>query len=107
MPHLQPANEQVSAIQIRRAFNIKLGRGGEWEADSLARNLMRIGWPNNSLDDINSGNWDALERQLRNEISHTGTATRAVTSLREIVTSTAEDVWITFHGSRLWWCRLA
>ncbi len=24
-----------------------------------------------------------------------------------IVGSTPSDVWITFHGSRLWWCRLA
>jgi restriction endonuclease len=109
MPHLQHRPEKLAGepIQIRRAFYIKLGRGGEWEADSLARNIMRIGWPNNSLEDINSGNWDAIEHRLRCDQPHQGTATRDVNALRDIVASTEEDIWITFHGSRLWWCRLA
>lgn len=73
----------------------------------LARHVMRIGWPNNSLEDINSRNWDAIERQLRSDQPHQGTATPDINALRDIVESTEEDVWITFHESRLWWCRLA
>lgn len=109
MPHFQPQPDKLTAqpIQIRRAYYIKLGRGGEWEADSLARNIMRIGWPNNSLEDMNTGNWASIELRLRDDQPHQGTATRDVNALRDIVTSTEEDVWITFHGSRLWWCRLA
>jgi hypothetical protein len=93
-------------IQIRNAFYIKLGRGGEWEADSLARNIMRIGWRSNSLEDINSGNWEAIEQRLRSDRRHQGTAKRDFNALRDIVDSTEADAWITFHKSRLWWCRL-
>jgi hypothetical protein len=105
MPHLEPQEE--SRIPFRRAFYIKLGRGGAWELDSIANHIMRIGWPGSSLADINSHNWDAIELKLRAELAHQGTATRDVNALREIVLSTEADVWITFHGSRLWWCRLA
>jgi hypothetical protein len=105
MPHLEP--QEAFSIQLRRAFYIKLGRGGAWEADSLANHIMRIGWPGSALADINSHNWDVIERKLRAELPHQGTATRDSNALREIVVSTEEDVWITFHRSRLWWCRLA
>jgi len=97
----------VQEVQIRRAYYIKLGRGGMWEADSLARNIMRIGWAKNSVADINSHNWEIIETQLRAEQKNHGAVTRDLNALREIKASTQEDVWITFHASRLWWCRLA
>jgi hypothetical protein len=105
MPHLEPQDK--SLITLRRAFYIKLGRGGLWEADSLANNIMRIGWNDSPLADINSQNWDAIEHKLRAKLSHQGTATRDYNALKEIVASNEEDVWITFHKSRLWWCRLS
>ena len=105
MPHLGPREE--SPIPLHRAFYIKLGKGGAWELDSIASHIMRIGWPGSPLADINSHNWDAIEHKLRGELSHQGTATRDVNALRQIVLATESDVWITFHGSRLWWCRLA
>ena len=105
MPHLEPQDK--SLITLRRAFYIKLGRGGLWEADSLANNIMRIGWTDSPLADINSQNWDAIEHKLRANLSHQGTATRDYNALKEIVASNEEDVWITFQKSRLWWCRLS
>lgn len=104
---LRNEKETTSAIRIQRAFYIKLGRGGKWEADSLARNIMRIGWGNNSVADMNSRNWAVIKRQLRAEKKDQGAVTRDLNALIEIVTSSEEDVWITFHASRLWWCRLA
>ncbi|MEO8099115.1 MAG: hypothetical protein ABI811_15535 [Acidobacteriota bacterium] len=94
-------------MQFRKAFYIKLGKGGEWEKDSLEHDLMRIGWAPNSLEDINSGNWTTIETQLRSAQKHRGTATRDCNALRQIVESSPEDVWITFSSSRLYWCRLA
>jgi hypothetical protein len=68
---------------------------------------MRIGWVSSSLFDINAHNWEAIQHKLRAELSRKGRAARDANALREIVLSTEADVWITFHGSRLWWCRLA
>jgi hypothetical protein len=104
MPHLP---QEECQVPMERAFYIKLGKGGSWELDSIANHIMRIGWSGSSLADINSHNWAAIEYKLRVELSHQGTATRDANALREIVLSTEADVWITFHGSRLWWCRLA
>lgn len=94
-------------MQIRNAFYIKLGKGGEWEAESIQNGKMRLGWTGNPLADVNAGAWESIEGQLRAGQTHQGTATRDVNALQYIVEATDEDVWITFHASRLWWCRLA
>jgi hypothetical protein len=98
--------EGPQAVKIRNAFYIKLGRGGKWEADSLARGLMRIGWSDVPVSDINE-HWDAVERRIRAKNVNPGAATKDINALRAIKASTEEDVWITFHASLLWWCRLA
>lgn len=97
-----------SELAFRNAYYIKLGRGGCWESDSITRSLLRIGWPKQSLEDINSGRWSEIERQLRSELAgRPGEATTALNRLRDIAQSTPDDVWITFHGANMWWARLA
>lgn len=89
-------------------YYIKLGRGGCWEADSIASDLLRIGWASQSIEDINAGNWVKIENELRlvqPDLPHV--ATTDLNRLRDIATSTPDDIWITFHGAKLWWTRLA
>jgi hypothetical protein len=98
----------VPLVNFKNAFYIKLGRGGCWEADSIQTSRLRFGWQNQSLDDINAGQWERIAKQLRQQ--HKGkpqVATKDTNRLRDIAQSTPEDVWITFHGSKLWWTRLA
>ncbi len=95
-------------IAFRNAYYIKLGRGGCWEDDSISHSLLRIGWSKQTLEDINTGRWSEIEQQLR--IEQTGkpqVATTDLNRLRDISQSTSEDIWITFHGAKLWWARLA
>jgi restriction endonuclease len=90
------------------AFYVKLGRGGVWEADSIRTGKLRLGWRNQSIDDINARRWDVIERQLRAE--HAGKPRVAMTDLnrlRDIAESGPDDVWVTFHQAKLWWTRLA
>ncbi|HUZ07276.1 MAG TPA: restriction endonuclease [Candidatus Paceibacterota bacterium] len=97
-----------SSITFRNAYYIKLGRGGSWEEDSISKSLLRIGWSKYSLEDINSGRWSEIEKQL--QIEHTGkpqVATTDFNRLRDIALSTPDDIWITFHGAKMWWGRLA
>ena len=94
-------------MQIQNAFYIRLGKGGEWESSSIRDGLLRFGWSASLLADVNAGAWDKIKQQLRAARYFAQTATRDVNALREIVSSTGEDVWIAFHHSRLWWCRLA
>jgi hypothetical protein len=101
--------ETVPPIDFTSAYYIKLGRGGEWESDSIEHGRLRIGWRGQSVDDINSGRWHVIEKQLRAK-DH-GKRVPATTSdfnaLKCIATSTADDIWITFHKAKLWWARLA
>lgn len=90
-----------------KAYYIKLGRGGSWEADSIKHGRLRFGWRSQTVNDIHAGNWERIGEQLRKE--HAGkpqVATTDLNRLRDITGSTAEDVWITFHGAKLWWTRL-
>ena len=103
----------MEPIVIRNAYYVKLGRGGKWADDSLRNGIIRIGWRNQTLDDINNWRESAIrETELRSrEKDDSPTAKSAVSNdvnaLSKIKHSTPEDVWITFHDSYLWWCRVA
>jgi hypothetical protein len=95
-------------VAFRNAFYIKLGRAGCWEEDSIRSGKLRLGWTNQSLADINAGHWETIEAQLRQEQSGSRqVATTDLRRLRDIVESSADDIWITFHAAKLWWTHLA
>lgn len=94
-------------VAFRHAFFIKLGRKGMWEEDSIRKGILRFGWRGNPIKDINGHNWDKIRRNLTKEHSKKATVTSDVNRLKDIVLSTAEDIWITFHKSKLYWCQLA
>jgi len=95
-------------LTFRNAFYIKLGRGGCWEEDSISRSLLRIGWPKQTLEDINTGRWSDIKQQLRVEQAGKPQVTTSdLNRLRDISQSSADDIWITFHGAKMWWAKLA
>jgi hypothetical protein len=96
-------------LAFANAFYIKLGRKGAWEADSVLTGKLRLGWRRQSVNDINAGRWDEIEKQLREEHRDkpTGVATTDLKALKTIATSSSDDVWITYHQSKLWWTRLS
>ena len=102
----------MEPIVIRNAYYVKLGRGGKWADDSLSKGMIRIGWRNQTVDDINNWREAAIrETEIRSrEKDGSPTAKSAVandvSAPSKIVHSTPEDVWITFHGPYLWWCRV-
>lgn len=95
-------------MKLRHAYYIKLGRAGCWEADSIQTGKLRLSWRGQPLDDINHGRWDVIAEQLRTESpGKPQVATNDCNRLRDIATSTPDDLWITFHLAKLWWTRLA
>jgi len=99
----------MSGIDFKKAYYIKLGRGGAWEDECIATGKLRFGWSQQTPDDINTGRFNLIERQLRatHEGRPKGEATRALNGLRSIAESDESDVWITFHHAKLWWTRVA
>src|SRR5438309_2082631 len=55
----------MKSIAFVRAFYIKLGRAGTWEADSIETGKLRFGWRGQSVEDINAGRWTRIEQQLK------------------------------------------
>ena len=98
----------MSPVKFNDAFYIKLGRGGKYEPDSIKNGKLRIGWSQQTIEDINAGNWKLIERQLRKELKDKppGVATRDLNGLKIIAGAKPEDIWITFHEAKLWWTHL-
>ncbi|MFD2273928.1 hypothetical protein ACFS07_31035 [Undibacterium arcticum] len=100
-------NDHQVVFEFNSAFYVKLGHAGCWEAESILGSRLRLGWPNQSLADINAGRWTVIAEQLRNDLPNKQQVTTGLNRLQDIARSTPEDVWITFHGAKLWWARLA
>jgi hypothetical protein len=96
----------MQPVDFKNAYYIKLGEGGKWEESSIRENKVRIGWVSWPIEEINQRNWANLKRKHRNEYKDDGSATRDINGLKNIVESTSDDIWITFHASYLWWCRV-
>lgn len=96
----------METITCRNAYYVKLGRNGIWEKSSLKKNIIRIGWTRQTLADFNAGRWERIQKQLEKEAADKGTATRDCRALRMLCESTNNDIWITFHASHLWWCKV-
>jgi len=103
----------MEPITIKNAYYVKLGKGGKWGDDSIQGGKVRIGWREQTLDDINNWREPIIREKTRLAREQEGLPTSKtavsndVSALSKIVNSTPEDVWITFHGSYLWWCRVA
>lgn len=97
----------MELIPCKNAFYVKLGRNGIWEESSLKKNVIRIGWTHQTLSDINNGRWEKIQKQLEKEATDKGKATRDCRALRMLCDSTNDDIWITFHGNYLWWCKVS
>lgn len=97
----------MKPITSKNSFYVKLGRNGVWESSSLENNIIRIGWVSQSLSDINNSMWEKIQSELEKEIPDKGAATRDCRALKMLCESTPDDIWITFHGSHLWWCKVA
>jgi hypothetical protein len=93
-------------LKADHAYYLKLGRGGEWANDAIATGRARIGWKSTPLDQIVNGRWGVIKKALAKEAKTKGAGTTDANALQLFCTSTPGDVWITFHGSKLWWARV-
>lgn len=104
----------MQPIAIKNAYYVKLGKGGEWAESSIQSGIIRIGWwKEPTLDDINNWQESVIREKTLASRKQEGLPTSKtavsndVSALSKIAHSTPADVWITFHGSYLWWCRVA
>ena len=85
---------------------IKLGEKGRWETSCLQEKTLRLGYESPHYADELAGNWKAVRSfWLAERRGDEGAATRDVNQIRDFYELNEDDVWITFHTGRLYWCR--
>jgi hypothetical protein len=94
-----------TALSAPRALFIKLGSGGDWEADCIARGELRLGYHEVPHEACVAGQWTQVEEGLRATTRDAGALTRHLNQVREFYEAGEDVVWITFFSDRLWWCR--
>ncbi len=92
-------------IAPRSVRYVKLGEGGSWEKDCIARGLLRFGFESGNQETLawaQKKQWEDLRASWRKERS-AGTATRFTNETRFFFEAGPHDLWITFVGERLYW----
>jgi hypothetical protein len=96
-------DDAVAPLTVRY---IKLGRGGDWEAECLRDGIIRFGTGSAQPDRYAAaiaGRWDDLKQLFLADGKSMSTSTRATNETRWFFTATPSTMWITFSGQRLWW----
>jgi hypothetical protein len=85
----------------RNVYFIKLGRKGSWVEDCLFKGTLRLGY---HAVEIFDGDWNATKNSMT-WVSDGGARTRHVSQVRAFYEANEQDIFITFHAGRLYWCR--
>ncbi|MBW6495425.1 MAG: hypothetical protein K0B16_12885, partial [Burkholderiaceae bacterium] len=93
-------------LEATSTHYIKLGRGGEWEAEAIRDGVLRFGYRELPHDLCIAGEWEAAREAWR---AHRGGNESVLTSdmnqVHTFYTAPETAVFITFHAGRMYWCR--
>lgn len=96
----------MTPVAPRSVRYIKLGEGGEWEQDCLAKAVLRIGFATGELTMtplLARRDWDGVAGWWRRKGRSASTATRFTNEVRLYLEDEGATLWITFIGEDLWW----
>lgn len=99
----------MEELKIQKAHYIKLGTGGKWADKCFENGIIRIGWSYiHGVEEINLKEWLKIERTIKqifeNENKKNG-ATQDYNALKRICEASQDEVFITFHNNRMYWCQ--
>ena len=96
---------QPAPIAASHLYYIKLGRGGDWEAESLREGVLRFGYREAPHDLCARGDWQGVWEAMKTIRGDAGAATRDVNQIRAYYEADEHSIFITFVGGLLYWCR--
>ncbi|MBN8890937.1 MAG: hypothetical protein BGP12_13530 [Rhodospirillales bacterium 70-18] len=97
--------DQPAPIAASHLYYIKLGRGGDWEAESLREGVLRFGYREAPHDLCARGDWQGVWEAMKTIRGDAGAATRDVNQIRAYYEADKHSIFITFVGGLLYWCR--
>ncbi|HCL65083.1 MAG TPA: hypothetical protein DIC56_09635 [Rhizobium sp.] len=95
----------MTAVTASHLYYIKLGRGGDWEAESLRDGVLRFGYREAPHDLCVRGDWQGVWEAMKTIRGDAGAATRDVNQIRAYYEADEHSIFITFVGGLLYWCR--
>jgi hypothetical protein len=95
----------MTAVAASSVHYIKLGRAGDWEAESLREGVLRFGYREAPHALCVGGDWAAVWAIMKERRGDAGAATRDVNQIRAFYESDETTIFITFVGGLLHWCR--
>lgn len=99
----------MEEVKFKNAYYIKLGAKSCWTEESIAKGIVRIGWIDNSLEDIHNENWDKIKKEIKHDFDtrkKKNGSTSDYNALKHFCYATDQDVFITFHRGLMYWCNL-
>lgn len=92
-------------VTAGQALYIKLGRGGEWEAECLREGTLRFGYKETPHDLCTAGRWDEVREFWQVKREDPGAAARDMNQIRFFYETPETDLFITFSNGLMHWCR--
>ncbi|ENL1282801.1 hypothetical protein AB4T45_004261 [Vibrio parahaemolyticus] len=84
---------------------VKLGTKGSWEVDCIKNGTIQIGFESPMHQQCLNGHWDAVQNYWLEQKDSKQVASNFVNQLKSFYESSEDDIWITFHQRRLYWCK--
>ena len=93
----------MTKVTASKAYYIKLGMSGEWEADCLKEGTLRFDYHQTSSEALR-GDWQAVSNFWHEFRKDKGAATRDVNQIRIFFEADETTIFITFAFGLLHWC---
>jgi hypothetical protein len=72
----------MAAVTASSVYYIKLGRGGDWEAESIRDGVIRFGYREAPHELCTEGDWEGVREAMKLIRGDAGAATRDVKQIR-------------------------
>ncbi len=93
-------------ITATKVYFIKLGEEGIWEKECLEQGTLRLGYRGTPHEACVNGDWPAVKQFWTDASSgNVGVGARHAKQIQIFYEATEEDIFITFYGRCLYWCR--
>jgi hypothetical protein len=82
---------------------IKLGKGGTWSADAIARGIIPFGFRKIAHAPCVAGDWEMVAQELKAAGRTTSGITQGLRELRDFYELGDDCLWVTFADGHLYW----
>ncbi len=95
----------MKKIEPKAVYFIKLGSGGLWEQSCIEEDqTIRLGFNRTDHKACLCGDWEKVRNDEIKNGRKPGKATQIINQIKRFYEEGEETLWITFYGSRMWWC---